>query len=207
MQAQTEIHLVRHGQTDWNATERVQGQAESRLTETGWAQARAFGARLELSDFDAVYCSSALRTRQTLEGLLRGRRCTPVYRDALREIHLGPWQGHLRQYVAEIWPAEFEDFKHRPGQFSLDGAETFLQLQQRGLAAIDAIAAAHRGAKVLAVSHGALIKAVYCAIADRPLDHVWQDPLADNCAQFTVSVDADGGRQFIAFTPGGDALM
>gem|GEM_PF-554814 len=162
MSKTTEIHFVRHGETDWNATGRVQGQAESRLTDRGQAQARALGLQLDPSDFDAVYCSSSVRTRQTLDGLLRGRPCSAHFRDNLREIHLGPWQGLLRSDVAVQWPGEFEDFKHRPDRFALDGAESFEDLQVRGTRALDAIAESHAGCRVLAVSHGALIKAVYC---------------------------------------------
>ncbi len=207
MSKTTEIHFVRHGETDWNATGRVQGQAESRLTDRGQAQARALGLQLDPSDFDAVYCSSSVRTRQTLDGLLRGRPCSAHFRDNLREIHLGPWQGLLRSDVAVQWPGEFEDFKHRPDRFALDGAESFEDLQVRGTRALDAIAESHAGCRVLAVSHGALIKAVYCVVAGVGLEQLWAPPAADNCARFILQWHPNGEHKVMAHYPGGDALL
>lgn len=206
MSDSTEIHLVRHGETGWNAAGRIQGQAESRLTPRGHAQARALGLQIDLGDFDAVYCSSSVRTRQTLDGVLGGRECQARFRDNLREIHLGPWQGLLRTEVAARWPQAFDDFKNHPDRFELEGAEPFGALQQRGLDALEGIAAEHAGSRVLVVSHGALIKAVYCALAGVGLDALWAPPLADNCARFIVAWRPAGDRAFVAYRAGGDAL-
>ncbi|MEM6987499.1 MAG: histidine phosphatase family protein [Pseudomonadota bacterium] len=201
-----EFHLVRHGETDWNAEGRVQGQAESRLTARGKTQASAVGATLDLDQFDAIYCSSSVRTRQTLDGLLAGSVRVARFRDDLREMYLGPWQGLLRTDVIAQWPTAFDDFLKRPDRFTLDGAESFDQLQARGCAALDAIAAEAPGRRVLVVSHGALIKSVYCRAAGLSLALLWAPPTADNCARFVVSRDPDGQLAFLDHVAGGDAL-
>ena len=61
-----ELHLIRHGQTDWNEERRVQGQSDSQLTQLGIDQAIALGERINNIEFDCVYCSSSLRTRNAL---------------------------------------------------------------------------------------------------------------------------------------------
>ena len=64
-----ELHLIRHGQTDWNEERRVQGQSDSQLTQLGINQAIALGERISAIKFDKVFCSSSLRTRQTAANL------------------------------------------------------------------------------------------------------------------------------------------
>ena len=76
------LHIVRHGQTDWNALRRIQGQLDSELDDTGKQQARDRGADFIDMDIIAVYSSSSKRTRQTTE-LILGIRLVPVGSDLI----------------------------------------------------------------------------------------------------------------------------
>ncbi len=96
------IYLIRHGQTDWNAEGRFQGQHDIPLNETGRRQASRNGVLLQsligdrVDDFTFV-CSPMTRTRQTME-LVRGAmgRDPSAYatNDALVELSFGDWEGH-----------------------------------------------------------------------------------------------------------------
>ena len=60
------IHLVRHGESTWNAVRRVQGNhVDVHLSELGRAQAALLGDRLRRMEFASVYCSSKERARET----------------------------------------------------------------------------------------------------------------------------------------------
>ena len=84
-----QLHLIRHGQTNWNEERRIQGQSDSVLTELGIRQAQALGERLRAIDYAAHYSSSSVRTRQTTEHAFPS--ATGVrFLDELREIYLGP---------------------------------------------------------------------------------------------------------------------
>ena len=94
------IYLTRHGQTDWNAEERFQGQRDIPLNETGRAQARANGETLRgllgaAEGFDFV--SSPLgRTRETMEIVRAAMGLDPhAYRtdERLKELSFGAWEG------------------------------------------------------------------------------------------------------------------
>lgn len=114
------IYLVRHGQTDWNAAARLQGQIDIPINDTGRGQAVRNGNILKkmIADADQFdFVASPLgRTRETMEiireqiGLPReGYRTDPL----LMEIHFGDWQGsswdELRlERVSEI-SARFDD--------------------------------------------------------------------------------------------------
>lgn len=178
----TQLYLVRHGETDWNAEGRLQGHSESDLSERGQAQARARSDDIAALGLDAAYCSSSRRARQTAQGLLDGAVDGVVYRDELREICLGPWEGQLRWDIERDYPTLARHYRHQPERFELDGAETFAQLQARGAAALARIAADHPGQKVLVVSHGALIKATLLHHLGWPLAQLWQEPEVHNCS-------------------------
>jgi len=94
------IYLVRHGQTDWNAATRLQGQMDIPINDTGRGQAVRNGGILKnmIADpgqFDFV-ASPLGRTRETMEIIREqigrpreGYRTNPL----LMEIHFGEWQG------------------------------------------------------------------------------------------------------------------
>ena len=60
-----QLHLVRHGQTNFNAQRKIQGQYDSVLDETGHQQAEQLRPDIESLHITAVYSSSNLRARQT----------------------------------------------------------------------------------------------------------------------------------------------
>src|SRR5262245_51217555 len=100
MRADVTIYFVRHGETDWNAQSRYQGQADVPMNELGRAQARRNGEVLRALLPGIARCnyvaSPLLRARETMEILRGSMGLEPgVYTlDArLKEIHYGHWQG------------------------------------------------------------------------------------------------------------------
>ena len=95
------VYFVRHGQTDWNAEHRLQGQADIALNALGRAQATRNGRKLaeliaDPADFDFV-ASPLGRTRETMELVRAAMGLEPHgYRTDPRliEVHFGDWQGH-----------------------------------------------------------------------------------------------------------------
>lgn len=181
-----QLHLFRHGQTNWNAERRVQGQSESQLDALGIEQAQRLGERIRDLDFQHVYCSSSERTRQTAEHAFARRSLPITYLDSLREIHMGPWEGQLYAEIEAAEPDSFRHFWHEPHLFSVPGAESFFELQTRALNAIADIAARHSGETIALVSHGALIKSVLCHLSGKPMCDLWAPPTMHNCAHSIV---------------------
>lgn len=184
------IHLIRHGQTDWNREKRVQGHSESSLTALGRQQASALGRALAGEAITAVYSSSSVRTRQTTELLFPGRDLPVSYCDRLREIYLGPWEGRLQADVRAQDPEQFEHFWTRPHLFALAEAETFGQVQQRAMQRFrELLETPHE--ELAVVSHGVLIKTILCALEPRPLSELWEPPAMLNCAHSIVEADGE----------------
>jgi broad specificity phosphatase PhoE len=187
-----EIHLIRHGETNWNKERRAQGQSESHLTDLGIQQAKELGQRIGQLEFDRIYCSSSLRTRQTAEHAFSESTTEINYLDSLREIFLGPWEGVLYDDIAIREPDSYKHFWEEPHLFNVKGAESFSNLQKRAVETVGEIAAGHPQQKIALVSHGALIKSFLCHLEKRPLSELWAPPKMHNCAHSIVNLDAEG---------------
>lgn len=157
------ILLARHGQTDWNAAGRIQGQSDTPLNAAGQAQAAALARRLiAAGERPERLCASpkrrAFQTAQTA-GALLGLVPEPV--DALEEISFGHWEGTSWPDIRLRWPEEFARYQADRLGMAPEGGESFRAMLDRALPALEAIAAGPEGT-VLVVSHSAVIKGVVC---------------------------------------------
>lgn len=199
------IHLIRHGETNWNKEKRAQGQMESVLTTDGLRQAENLKLRLQDIPISEVYCSSSVRTRQTADVLFGGAesdsdRLPVLYCDRLKEIHMGPWEGQLYSELQVKYPEQFHAFWHEPENFRLEGAETYEQVQQRAIARLNSILATSSARDIAIVSHGVLIKTLLCDAEQRPLAQLWHPPAMHNCARSVIDIYADGSKRISVYS-------
>lgn len=92
----TKIVLVRHGQSEWNLTNRFTGWADVPMTEYGRRQARALGKALRKEKFHALFTSRLKRARETLDLIIQEIGADPalvVETESLNERHYGDLQG------------------------------------------------------------------------------------------------------------------
>lgn len=193
------LHLIRHGQTDWNAIRRIQGHSESTLSELGRRQALELAPRLAEYSIAQVYCSSSQRTRETAALLFEGTGIPVGYMDELREIFLGPWEGRLYDEIEAESPEDFRHFWQQPHLFSLAGAESFRDLQQRGVAAVQDICSTAPQDDVAIVSHGAIIKSILCHFEGRDLARLWEPPQMHNCSHSIVEISSNGRARILRY--------
>jgi len=189
MSKPTKLYIVRHGQTQWNRQQRMQGQKNSKLTEKGKAQAVKAGEALKDVHLDKAYVSTLERAVETLEIIITGRKMDVVCSHALREISLGPWEGKIMSEIEKAFPKEYAQFRRRPNQFCLPGAETFHQLQERSVAEIKSIVAEEKGRRILIVTHWMVIKVVLAHFAAIPLSRLTEIEEPENGSVTTLSVD------------------
>ncbi len=188
-----EIHIFRHGQTEWNLEGRMQGAMDSCLTELGKTQAIEARSKIVDVEFNAAYSSSSSRATDTAQLLLdeRGVSLTPL--DAFKEINLGVWEGELHEDIIAQYAEQNDVFWQEPSKFSLEGAETFEQLRIRATEALTDLAHKHQGETILLVSHAALIKTLLTSLEGRAMDELWGGPYAKNLSHSIVYFD---GHQF-----------
>ena len=154
-----ELWLIRHGETDWNAERRIQGQQHNPLSALGVKQAKRLRQRLKAERFDLIYCSDLKRTVQTAEITFPG--CKFMFDKRLREISRGVLEGYLgTELVGEqrdVYAAMRRDlFNVRP-----PGGENYRDLAARAVPWLKSLPAA---GKVAAVTHGGVIFALLHSI-------------------------------------------
>jgi len=98
-----------------------------------------------------------------------------------------------------VYPEQLRAFRELPEQFRFQGAETFAELQARGLAALEEIALSCPGQAVAVVSHGALIRSVLSHYGKRPLSRLWEPPKMHNCAHSIVEIVGDTDPRIIQY--------
>jgi probable phosphoglycerate mutase len=167
---ETNLIVVRHGETEWNAAGRIQGQLNSRLNEAGRAQAEALAERLALEPLVAIYSSDLGRTLETAAPTADVQVLDIVTDARLRERHLGAFQGMTFKEAAVAHPELYAAYKARDPSADCDGGESLLDVRARVEAVLLEIAARHVGDTVLVVTHGGVLDQIYRLATGMPLE-------------------------------------
>jgi 2,3-bisphosphoglycerate-dependent phosphoglycerate mutase len=159
----TRIVAIRHGETDWNAQKRLQGQLDIGLNALGREQARRLAAALAGEEFAAVYASDLERARRTAEAFALPAGL-PVKTDrGLRERGFGIFEGYTYSEIEARWPEDTTRWRRREPEFAPAGGETLEGFQARCVATAARLAAAHAGESIALVAHGGVLDALYRA--------------------------------------------
>jgi probable phosphoglycerate mutase len=161
----TQIVLIRHGETAWNAERRLQGHIDIALNAEGLRQAEALAGALSGEHFDAIYASDLQRAHQTAQALAV-RQGMLVHTDpALRERCYGGFEGLLYADIEQRFPMEFAAWQARDIDSVMPSgvreAESFRQFYRRCVEGIAAIAARYPRRKLALVAHGGVLECAY----------------------------------------------
>jgi probable phosphoglycerate mutase len=178
------IYFVRHGETDWNAEARYQGQADVPINDRGREQARANGIKLRSllpHIAEADFVSSPLsRARDTMAILRAALGLDPgSYRvdDRLKEAHYGRWQGTLLSDLRHLDAAGLSARRRDPFCWVPPGGESYQQLMARivpWLAEIerDTVAVSHGGVSRVLRGHILSLDPAMVPLLEVPQDRV-----------------------------------
>ena len=169
----TELLLVRHGETDWNADGRLQGQTDRLLSDYGRRQARELAEQLGDEELKAIYASDLARARETAE-IVGERLGLPVVLDPdLREKDWGTWEGLTSVERDRV-------------EFVGESTEAH---QERILRALRRISERHPGdSRVLVVTHGGSMRRVQTAALGLAL------PVVENCGRWLCAYEGGAFR-------------
>ncbi|WP_339317766.1 histidine phosphatase family protein [Paenibacillus sp. FSL R10-2734] len=174
--SKTTIYLTRHGQTEWNVQNRMQGHMDSALTTLGVQQAEWLSRGMQAKKLDVIYASPSPRALRTAE-IIRGERDVPLKTsDAFKEIGMGVWEGQDSAELVAQYSEQHRFFWEDPGQFKVEGSETFAEVQARALEKLQEIITEHQGETVLIVSHTVVIKLLMAYFESRELPKLWDLP-------------------------------
>jgi broad specificity phosphatase PhoE len=145
---ETHLGLLRHGQTDWNIDLRLQGSSDIPLNATGIRQAELAAEHLFGTQWDLVLASPLSRAHDTAKIVADKLNLEVVIIPELIERSFGIAEGMSHTQWRELYESHSE----------IPGLESLEDLKVRSVDLLNQLATVYDGKKILAVSHGALIR-------------------------------------------------
>jgi probable phosphoglycerate mutase len=192
----------RHGNTDWNAKHRVQGQTDVSLNDLGHQQAVEAAALLVRFRPDALVSSDLRRAADTAAALAAVTGLEAGYDERLRERYFGLWEGLTMAEVAEQRPAEYA--RWTAGEDVIGGdVETLDDLGKRVSEALLAAAGlAPAGGTVVVATHGAAARQGIGHLLGWPREQLRTLRALQNCHWVELTHDSTRGWQIAAYNVG-----
>lgn len=200
------IYLIRHGETDWNKENRIQGQVDIPLNDYGIWLAEETARALQDIPFEAAFCSPFVRARKTAEIILGTRNIVLTADPRLKEIGFGEREGESVVSIAQNPDDPIYNFLRRPERYApTKGGESLQELYARSRSFMEEVITPleHRYTTVLIVAHSALIRSIINPLAGYALSDFWAIRMR-NCNVSTVSLEngqyrlLEAGRQYCA---------
>lgn len=163
------FYLIRHGESQFNAQGRIQGQLDVELSAVGRRQGLALAAALAGKSIDAVFSSPLARASQTAAPVADALGLRVQYDERLREIHAGLFQGLLWSEIERTHPEHAAQWLRQEPDYVVPGGESRRSLMTRGTCALTYIRTLpHKSVAV--VSHGGLLSAALKGLLAVPVE-------------------------------------
>ncbi len=158
----TDLILIRHGETAWNRELRFQGHADVPLNDIGHEQARRLGLRLASETaVQHILSSDLMRAQQTAAPAALQLSLPVVTSAGLREQFFGVVEGMRSDEIQTLHPRAWEEWLEFREDHAMPEGETAREFHTRIVAALGTIAAAHRGQRLIVVTHGGVLDMVW----------------------------------------------
>lgn len=155
------LYLMRHGQTNWNAEERVQGWKDTELNTTGCLQAQSAAQKLANEHIETIYTSDLKRAKKSADIISTALDLPVHYTKRLREMNFGKAEGLKKAELITVFPYIYQAFSDMQNaeryKVGYPNGETIGDVQQRFIKFTGKLLEEKRK-KVLIITHGMLIR-------------------------------------------------
>lgn len=157
------FYIVRHGETEWNVLKKLQGHADSPLTEKGISDAQVLAKEFSARSFSKVFSSDLLRAHRTAKIIAKEHQLAVKTSQLLRERNFGAFEGKS----LEVYLKELQSLLDQKNQLSDEekihfkedpSIESDHEIIQRFTTFLREAAVAYAGKEVLVVSHSGMLK-------------------------------------------------
>jgi broad specificity phosphatase PhoE len=183
------LYIVRHGETEWNKEERMQGRLNSQLTSKGREYAKLLGNRLQHTEFAQVISSPSERALETTQLIGQKRNFSIITDERIMELNLGDWQGMTLKEIQEQHCDEYDCFMNTPHCYKKEDAETFYDLQERAQDFLSIMENSPISGNVLVVTHGLFIKSLFQILEGTNVKDFWSEPTVEGTSLSIIKMD------------------
>jgi len=166
----TRFCIIRHGETEWNAERRIQGQIDIGLNDSGRQQALAAGRWLRSAGITALYASDLRRAWDTAAEIGRALGLSAVATPELRERRYGVFEGLTYAEAARRFPEGYAAFEGRNADYDFENGESLRVMYARVTGKLSELAALHPGENVAVVVHGGVLDVINRFVRGNPLE-------------------------------------
>jgi len=166
-------YLVRHGRTELNRDNRVQGHSQTLLDEEGLSQAGKIRDRLAEETFTAAFSSDLARAQQTAKTILGNRKITLTVSSDLREFDYGLWTNLTLAELRDNYSDGMSRMMDSNHNFAPPGGESLIQLLERTGRFVTRVKAQVSEGNLLMVCHGGSLRALIVHLLGLPADSFW----------------------------------
>lgn len=190
----TVVYFVRHGQSEGNVRGGFAGRVDYPLSEKGERQARITADFLRGVRLDAVTASPLCRAQATAAPIAADHGLSVETRPALIEFDFGDWEGLELSTLNARFPDAVSDWKYRLHAVACPNGERMEDCFLRAQTAFAALVRDYADRTVCAVTHGAFLKCLLCALHGLPLAEIDRVPWADNASVTKVTAEGSDCR-------------
>ena len=158
------LYFLRHGETTYSITGGYCGELDPDLTANGTKMAEAFAKAHQAIAWTAAYVSPMKRTIATAKPLCDAVGLEMQFRDGLKEIRYGEWEGKTQEDVKEHYTDEYIRWLAEPAWNAPTGGETSVQIASRASLVVAEIEQKYTSGNILVVSHKATIRIILCSL-------------------------------------------
>ncbi len=151
------LYVVRHGETDWNKIQRLQGNKDISLNKNGIEQVKNIREEIKNYKIDLIFCSTLKRAKQTADIINEYLNCEIIYTDALKERYYGNFEGTTKnEYTKDIKIQSGLIFNYNVN-IKYKGIEPIKDFCNRVWNFLDVLKTKYNDKNILLVTHGGTI--------------------------------------------------
>ncbi|WMW80176.1 histidine phosphatase family protein [Undibacterium cyanobacteriorum] len=174
----TELLLIRHGETAWNAVRRLQGHLDIGLNTEGQRQAQALGQHLATDKLAAIISSDLQRALHTAQAIADQQNIDVQIDARLRERCFGDFEGKLYSELPDVYPQEYALWRSRDPDLHFPAkpedpnnrGESIREFHQRVIGCLRDYAAHYAGQRIALVAHGGVLECAWREASGLPLN-------------------------------------
>lgn len=163
------IYVARHGETPWNAENRIQGRSDPGLSARGRAHSLELLDRFKHRPISTIYTSTLKRSFETARPLADFLNLPIQKQPELDEIFLGMWEGKIFTDVDQLGRKEWEEFMANRFTYRKHGGENYTDVVTRLKPFVERVLGIHTGEEILVVGHRAANRMLIAMLVDFPL--------------------------------------
>ena len=178
------FYLIRHGETEWNNSKKIQGWKDIDLNDRGFLQAKMISDHLKDHHVDYIYASDLSRAYQT--ALVFSKQVTHeiITDPLLREIDFGAWEGKTWKEIQKEYHDFFESGGLEKLELSVHGGESLLAFKNRAVDHFMMLEKRHSDQDVFIFTHGGNIRMILMELLHMPM--TTDNPLIIDNASITI---------------------